>query len=230
MAPPPAPEDARVRDRLRRRESYGLILLLVAASIVFQMAAPVSDASRFVTVVLQAAILVLAVWIAGSHRRLVRVAALAAVGAALAALVLWIVRGDIPKAAAALTSALLVAFAPLVIGASLLRRLRGGGPVTAQIVSGVLSIYLLAGIVFSFAFGTIDAIDPGSLFAGNPPADVADELYFSFVTLCTVGYGDYTPGSSVARAFSVAEMLVGQIYLVTVVSVIVGNLGRRRAG
>jgi hypothetical protein len=51
----------------------------------------------------------------------------------------------------------------------------------------------------------------------------------SFVTLCTVGYGDLVPRSDVTRTFAVAEMLLGQIYLVTVVALIVGNLRPRRA-
>ena len=48
------------------------------------------------------------------------------------------------------------------------------------------------------------------------------------MTLCTVGYGDLVPAADLARTFAVAEMLFGQIYLVTVVALIVSNLGRRR--
>ena len=61
-------------------------------------------------------------------------------------------------------------------------------------------------------------------------SDRQDQLYFSFVTLATVGYGDLTPAGGVTRSFAVAEMLSGQIYLLTVVSLIVSNLPARRQG
>jgi hypothetical protein len=53
-------------------------------------------------------------------------------------------------------------------------------------------------------------------------------VYFSFVTMATVGYGDLAPESGLARALAVTGGLVGQIYLVTAVAALVGNLGRRR--
>ncbi|HEX3262045.1 MAG TPA: potassium channel family protein [Solirubrobacterales bacterium] len=53
-------------------------------------------------------------------------------------------------------------------------------------------------------------------------------LYFSFVTITTVGYGDLTAGTSLGRSIAIAEALTGQIYLVTVVAAIVGVLGGRR--
>ena len=54
------------------------------------------------------------------------------------------------------------------------------------------------------------------------------QLYFSFTTLTTVGYGDYTAASNLGHTLAMAEALIGQIYLVTVVAVIVSNLGRSR--
>jgi hypothetical protein len=94
----------------------------------------------------------------------------------------------------------------------------------------VLAIYLLAGMFFSFIYGLIGAIDANALFAQTSHPNREDELYFSFVTLSTVGYGDLSPAGGVPRAFAVAEMLIGQIYLVTIVSLIVTNLpaARRR--
>jgi hypothetical protein len=53
-------------------------------------------------------------------------------------------------------------------------------------------------------------------------------LYFSFVTITTVGYGDLTAGTSLGCSIAIAEALTGQIYLVTVVAAIVGVLGGRR--
>ena len=62
-------------------------------------------------------------------------------------------------------------------------------------------------------------------------ATVADYLYFSFVTQTTVGYGDLTAAGGFGRALAVLEALIGQLYLVTVIALLVSNLGsaRRRA-
>jgi Ion channel len=207
---------------------YGVVLVLVIASITMQMSLPASDGSRFATIVLQAATLVAAVRASGVHRRGLRVAALLAVAAVVASLITWLIRGDIPPAPAAIVNGLLVAVAPVAIARGLLRDLSEQGGVTTATLAGVLSIYLLAGMLFSFLYGVIGAIDPDSLFAQIHTSDREDQLYFSFVTLCTVGYGDLTPAGGLPRAFAVAAMLVGQIYLVTIVSLIVTNLGARR--
>jgi Ion channel len=61
--------------------------------------------------------------------------------------------------------------------------------------------------------------------AGLPTA--ADQLYFSVITLATVGYGDITPASQLARAVAVVEALTGQIYLVSVVAAVVGGWHRK---
>jgi Ion channel len=227
MVPPPVFEDRRLRDLPHSGRGYGLVLLLVGSSIILRMAAGSSDATLFVSVLLQATTLVVAVWIAGAHRRGVRVAAYIAAFAALASLVLWIVRGDMPIGPIAVVNGLLVSVAPIVIAAGLVRELRRERVVDVQTLSGVLAIYLLVGMLFSFVYAVIGAVDSDALFAQSTSPTAADELYFSFVTLCTVGFGDLTPVGDLARTVAIGEMLIGQIYLVTVVSLIVANMGRR---
>jgi hypothetical protein len=209
---------------------YGVVLLLVSASIGLQMILAPSDGSRFATIVLQAATLVAAVQASGVRRRGTRVAALIAVATVVTSTLAWIVRGDIPLAPTAVVNGLLVAVAPVAIARGLLHDLREQHGVTATTLAGVLAIYLLAGMFFSFIYGVIGAVDADALFAELTNPDREDELYFSFVTQCTVGYGDLTPASGLARAVAVTEMLFGQIYLVTIVSLIVTNLpaARRR--
>lgn len=208
---------------------YGVVLLLVILSIGFQMGFEASDWTRFVTIVLQAGTLVAAVRVA-RVRGGTRLASAVAILAVISSLLTWVIHGDIPAAPAAIVNGLLVAVAPLAIARGLIRDLRSDPEVTVATLQAVLAIYLLLGMFFSFLYGVLGAIDADKLFAevANPTRE--DDLYFSFVTLCTVGYGDLTPAGNLARSFSVAEMLFGQIYLVTVVSLIVGNLtGRRRA-
>jgi hypothetical protein len=66
----------------------------------------------------------------------------------------------------------------------------------------------------------------GPFFAQETDGTTAVRQYFSFVTLTTVGYGDYSPGGDLGRALSNAEALLGQLYLVTVVGILVGRMSR----
>jgi hypothetical protein len=88
-------------------------------------------------------------------------------------------------------------------------------------------MYILLGMFFAFTFGAIYHIS-GNFFANGASATVAHCLYYSFTTLTTVGYGDLTAASNLGHTLSISEALMGQIYLVTVVSLIVSNLGRGR--
>jgi hypothetical protein len=228
MSTPPAREERVTRARRSVPVDYGLVLALVMASICLQLLATGSSGVRLLTVALQAGTLVAAVRTAGAHRPVVRLAAFVAVLVVFAATVLWVLHGSVPPAPAGIVNGLLVAVAPAALAGGLLRALRDEGAVTLRTVAGVLAIFLLAGMFFSFLYSVIGAFDADAVFAGHAHSTAADNLYFSFVTLATVGYGDLTPAADLTRTFAVAEMLFGQIYLVTVVALIVSNLGRRR--
>jgi hypothetical protein len=228
MSNPPVGEERATRATRRVTVGYGLVLILVTASIGVQLLSTGGSGTRFLTVALEAATLVAAVWTAGARRPVVRLAAVAAVLVVVAAAALWVLHGSVPPAAAGLVNGLLVAVAPATLAAGLVRALRSDGAVTVRTVAGVLAIYLLAGMFFSFLYSVIGAFDADAVFAGQAHSTAADNLYFSFVTLATVGYGDLTPAADLTRTFAVAEMLFGQIYLVTVVALIVSNLGRHR--
>ena len=118
--------------------------------------------------------------------------------------------------------------APPAIAIGVVRRLRDTGAVSIDAVIGVLCVYVLVGMFFSFVYGTIGHFNHGSFFASGEPVTSANCMYFSFTTLTTIGYGDLTAASNLGHTLSVSEGLLGQVYLVTVVSLIVSNLGRRR--
>jgi hypothetical protein len=216
------------RAGMESRRRYGLVLALVIVSTVFQLVVSSADGPRFVVIGMQAATLVAAVRTAKVRRAGVRLAAAVAALAVLASLVTWIAEGEIPYAFAAAVGLLLVAVAPPVLAAGIVNDLRATREVSLHTLAGVLAIYLLIGMFFAFSYGMVDAIDAEALFADRADSTPAERVYFSFVTLSTVGYGDFSPGSDGSRALSVLEMLIGQIYLVTIVSLIVANLGRRR--
>jgi hypothetical protein len=137
--------------------------------------------------------------------------------------------GNVESGATRVANALLVMGAPPVIIIGVVRSLRARQAVTLEAVFGVLCVYILVGMFFAFTFGSIDRLGGHPFFAGGAAATTANCLYFSFTTLTTVGYGDFVARTNLGHTLSVSEALVGQIYLVTIVSLIVANLGRSRS-
>src|SRR5215211_4292895 len=209
-----------VLERMHGRHRYGPLLLLVAFSIVFALAAPEADWSRAVLALLQGLTLLLALLTSDLPARLLRpTAALAATAS---------IGGDEGVGISRILSGLLLVAAPPVIAQGVLRRIRAEHGVTIHSVLGVLAIYLQIGMTFAFADGAVDRLGAHDFLRGEPAAPAADFIYFSFVTLTTTGYGDLVPGSDLARSFAILEALTGQIYLVTVVALLVANLAPRR--
>jgi hypothetical protein len=96
-------------------------------------------------------------------------------------------------------------------------------------VLAAICVYLLIGLGYAAVYGFIGAVDPAGLFGPQDGAGTSViRLYFSFITLCTVGYGDYVPHANIARMTTVTEALIGQVYLVTIVALLVSQVGRRR--
>ncbi len=215
------------RDLLHR---YAVLLGLILATLGFQLAAPDTDWARLITVTLQGLTLVVAVITSDAHHWVVRATIVAAIvvvaGATAAALGTQQAGTDSSR----LASLLMVALVPPVIVGGLRRHYRAGGFVTRETMFGVLCIYLLIGTFFATAFGAIQALGERDFFASGS-GDTASFLYFSFSTLTTTGYGDLVAATNLGRSLAITEALIGQIYLVTVVAVIVANLGRtaRRA-
>jgi hypothetical protein len=213
----------------RWEHRYALVLLLILATLIFQLAAPDADWARLITIVLQGSTLVLALFASQVRPLVTRVAtgvvAIAVLGSA-AALIGF---GELGSTGARIVTVLLVALAPLAILKGVIQGVREHSAVTMHTMFGVLCIYLLLGSLFGFVYGIVGDAQSRPFFASGINATISDYLYFSFATLTTVGYGDLSAATDVGRSVAIAEALLGQIYLVTVVAVIVGNLSRRRA-
>jgi Ion channel len=136
--------------------------------------------------------------------------------------------GEIDERLVKLANAIVVVFGPPVIMLGVLRRLRETRTVPLDAVIGVLCVYLLLGMFFASVYGSIEHLGGKAFFAQGVPATIPHCTYYSFTTLATIGYGDLTAATDLGRTLSVSEGLLGQVYLVTVVSLIVGNLGRRQ--
>lgn len=90
--------------------------------------------------------------------------------------------------------------------------------VDAEHLYAALSVYLLLGLLFAGVFLTLQLLVPGSLSGGPGPISTEAAVYFSFVTLATLGYGDIVPLTSVARGLAVIEAVVGQFYIAVMVA------------
>ena len=122
---------------------------------------------------------------------------------------------------------LIVAAIPVTLLGGLARLVKQKG-VTVQVVAGVLSIYLLVGLLFASVIATASRVESGHYFKEGNENDAVD-LYYSFTVLTTTGFGDYTAAEPFGHALAVLEMLTGQLYLVTVIGIVVGNFAGRRS-
>jgi hypothetical protein len=210
-----------------RRARFGLLLGAVAVAFAIEgIATPNEWQEAFISVLLGSTV-VLALWSAEVPPLGLRIG-VAVVIALVAFSFVEAINSNPTGGATRVTNALLVLLAPPVIIGGIVRILRAKQTVTLEAVFGVLSVYILLGMLFGFIFGSIDRLGGNPFFAGGQAATVAHCLYYSFTTLTTVGYGDLTARTNLGHTLSVAEALLGQIYLVTIVSLIVANLGRSR--
>lgn len=125
-----------------------------------------------------------------------------------------------------LVGALLWAVIAVVAAVRCVRHALSGTRVDSERLCAALSAYLLLGVCWGVAYAAVARVYPQALLvAGAPPAHpltLADTLYFSFVTLATLGYGDLTPTGPVTRGLAIFEAIVGQLYLAILVARLVG--------
>ena len=214
----PAMAEGRQQDEQRDPfvDRFGLVLVVVVVTIALLLLVDVSrrfgdtTAAEVAVTALTGASLVLSLLAAGGGRLVVRIAGavvLLSVGGALVSMFtdssstfygsLWFV---------------LVVATPFIV----LRRILTHDTVTIATLLGATSVYLLIGMMFMYLFLAVDRFGAGSFF-GEPEASTGF-MYFSLVTITTLGYGDLAPATDVGRAAAAGAAVLGQIYLVFIVA------------
>jgi hypothetical protein len=207
---------------------FGVVLGLIVVTIAFTLAAPHGDIGRFVSVLLQAAVLVVAVIASKAHRWVIRLSVIAAIAGVVGTGAAVFGSGQFGDGSAEVVALLYVALTPPAIVRGLIKQFREAGAVTIETMFGVLCLYLLLGLLFGVAFATIDQLSSTQFFnTGETGRDAF--LYFSYSTLTTVGYGDLVAVTDLGRSLAITEALLGQLYLVSVVAVIISNMEPRRS-
>jgi energy-converting hydrogenase Eha subunit E len=200
-----------------------LFLGLTAALIAESVAATWAPESEWIVQGALTLLLVVGVWSLHERR--------AAFYAGLALAVLGIATSighalTATPAAQALNLAVIGGFSVITVSIATRQVLTTSGPVDLDRLMGSLCIYLLLGILWAVYYALLEMADPGAfhhvLPAGaNLPS--SHFLYYSFVTLTTLGYGDVVPLSPLVRTGAYLEAVIGQIYLTVLVASLVGR-------
>ena len=205
------------------RSGYWFVLTLIAVS--YALCAVQTGANpNPVAFLVQLAAVAITLRVAQVEPRLRRVGWIVLAAAAAATVVATASGGEGHLLDVALSAASMVAYlaAPLAIVAHLARRDRIDG----QAVLASIAAYIQVGMFFTFAYNLIALISPVATFGDDQVDSLTGQLFFSFTTLTTTGYGNIVPVSAGVQSVAIAEAITGQLFLVIAVARIVSGWTR----
>lgn len=203
-----------------------LVCALLIAVIALMILLPRGPGASAVLSVCIGGVLLVAVTAARVPTRwVVRISILVALMAAIS-VVMILAFGDTATTTGLGMTTLLVISVPVAIVSGL----RDARTVSIQAVFGAIAIYLIVGLAFALAADLDARLSGDAYFAQVKTASLSQYVYFSYVTLATLGYGDLTPATAIGRLLAVFETIAGSLYLVTAVSLIVSRVGAERPG
>ena len=210
---------------MRATHSYWAVLAAIFVCFFLAALLPNTAWALSLVVLVQSVTLLVAIWTAGwgMTERTIPFAIAAGAGSAAAINFFW--QGEALTVAIGLAAGLLTITIAFVIAKGAVAQ----NEVNSRSVAGAICVYMLFGLLFMFLYGVLALLGHEPFFAQGTDGTRPLRLYFSFTTLATLGYGDYTAAGNLGHALAVLEALIGQLYLVTVVAVVVTRLGGRRA-
>jgi adenine-specific DNA methylase len=180
-------------------------------------------ASTVLTVFIGCALVVAVTAARVSRHWVVRLSGLVTVLAAVSIVMIWAFGDTGTTAGLGMTMVLIVALPVAIVSA-----LRDARTVSIQAVFGAIAVYLVVGLAFAMLMNLDARLTDDPYFAQVHTASLSQYVYFSYVTLATLGYGDLTPARAFGRLLAVFETIAGSLYLVTAVSLIVSRIGAER--
>jgi len=210
-----------------RHSRYGLLLVMLLFSYVLS-----AFVQRTWVLALQIALFLgvsaLAVQSERLKRRTVQVLVGVTIGGSIIAITLALTQAtNAAGGVAYLWAALMLLFAVVLI----VRRVLAQPEVSLQSIFGAVSAYVIIGLMFASVYGAINQFSSGDFFVqGATSGTLKTFQYFSFTTLTTLGYGDYTAAQSGGQAVAVMEAMLGQIFLATLVARLVAGFRRADRG
>jgi hypothetical protein len=188
-----------------------------------QAGLPESAWAMVIKVSMQAFALVLVVQLGTLRRAVSLVITTVALFGVLIAVLGWL--AGIQPEILLVVDLVLVAAAPFAIFRSITQH----RSVSMATVMGAISLFLLIGLFFASVHHLVYQFDPTAYVVSVGALEASTFQYFSFITLTTVGFGDVLAVTNFTRMLVALEAVLGQVFLVTVVALVVGNLGRERA-
>jgi hypothetical protein len=214
-------------ERIVAGDTYVLLFAMLLVMYFLLSLVPINRETRVLLVTMSALTLLLALHTSHVHRRVMRIALVFALFAELASIVEFFVQGDrlFPGSTALMMGVLLIV-TPVVI----LRRILGHPRVDIETIAGAVDVYLLLGMIFGFVYLGMGDVSNDAFFRQISDPELGDFLYFSFVTLTTVGFGDLTAATHLGQAITALEAVIGSVFLVTLVARLVAMYGIERPG
>jgi hypothetical protein len=223
-----ASAESRVWRRLGRSfvsaDSYGLVLLLVVVTYLVSVSVTEERAASIVLTV-QLATLWLTLRTSHAHRVTRIVADIGLCLAAVAAVLSFFVHNPGDQLGGIFTvCCLLYLIAPF----SIVRHLMLRRQIDTETLLGAVAAYLLIGMFFAFAYKAAAEFGSVPFFGSAGTGTLSQDLFFSFVTMTTVGYGNLVPAANPGQTFAVLEAVTGQLFLVVAVGKIINSMRLRR--
>ncbi len=203
-----------VREAARATDSYGLLLILVVIDYIILSVGWSGGVPTILSTAFIGVTALLAFHTSQVRGRVLAAVKVAAVVAFLAAIAGTLIGGDRAKGTVFIICALLILTTPIVVLSRILRHRQ----VTMETLLGAISIYILLGLVFSYSDYAVQLVGGSSFFAQSGTHSAPDFVYYSYITMTTVGYGDLTPAQGLPRTMAVLEALTGQVFLVVLVA------------
>jgi len=201
----------------RSTDSYGLVLLMIIATYVLAVSLSARWSGSIVLFV-QIATVRLSLHTSRARRGLVAVSNVILVVAAVGAVAnLFSEHESGLRSFVFITSSALYVVAPI----SIVRNIAYRRQVDQETMLGALAAYLLIGMAFAFTYRFLGSVEDAPFFGDHGEGTMSQDLFFSFVTLTTTGYGDLVPAGNPGQTFAVLEALLVQLFLVTAVGKIV---------